>query len=120
MFLCCVETLSLFRSKLDFLQIFKVAPKSGQRPCTTVQGLQPNFIKNGKERILHFYNFFWYIYMYLCCIESLSLFRSKLDFLRIFKVAPKSGQRPCTIVQGLQPNFIKNGLKRIFHFTNFF
>ena len=29
MFLCCVETMSLFRPKLDFLQIFKVAPKSG-------------------------------------------------------------------------------------------
>ena len=46
--------------------------------------------------------------MYLCCVESLSSFRSKLDFLQIFKVAPKSGQSPCTIVQGLQPNFIKN------------
>ena len=46
--------------------------------------------------------------MYLCCVESLSLFRSKMDFLRIFKVAPKSGQSPCTIVQGHWPNFIKN------------
>ena len=46
--------------------------------------------------------------MYLCCVESLSEFQSKLDFLRIFKVAPKSGQRPCTIVQGDWPNFIKN------------
>ena len=47
MFLCCVETMSLFRPKLDFLQIFKVAPKSGQRPCTIVQGHWPNFAKNG-------------------------------------------------------------------------
>ena len=46
--------------------------------------------------------------MYLCCVESLSGFRSKLDFLRIFKVAQKSGQSPCTIVQGLWPNFTKN------------
>ena len=38
--------------------------------------------------------------MYICCVESLSGFRSKLDFLRIFKAAPKSGQTPCTIVQG--------------------
>ena len=58
MYLCCVEILSRFRSKLDFLQIFKVAQKSGQTPCTIVQGHWPNFIKNEKERILHFYNFF--------------------------------------------------------------
>ena len=45
--------------------------------------------------------------MYLCCIESLSGFRSKLDFLQIFKVAAKLGQTPCTIVQGHWPNFIK-------------
>ena len=44
--------------KIGFLRIFKVAQKSGQRPCTIVHGLGPNFIKNGKERILHFYNFF--------------------------------------------------------------
>ena len=29
-------------------------------------------------------------------------------FFNFYKVAPKSGQRPCTIVQGLWPNFIKN------------
>ena len=34
--------------------------------------------------------------MYLCCVESLSRFQSKLDFLRIFKVAQKSDQSPCT------------------------
>ena len=28
--------------------------------------------------------------MYLCCVEILSGFRSKLDFLRIFKVTQKS------------------------------
>ena len=58
MYLCCVESLSSFQSKLDFLRIFKVAPKSGQSPCTIVHGLGPNFIKNEKERILHFYIFF--------------------------------------------------------------
>ena len=31
-----------------------------------------NFIKNGWERILHFYKFLKYIYMFLCCVESLS------------------------------------------------
>ena len=45
--------------------------------------------------------------MFLCCVESLSSFRSKLDFLQFLKVAQKSGQKPCTIVQGHQPNFIK-------------
>ena len=40
-----------------FLQIFQVAPKLGQSPCTIVQGLEPNFIKNGSERIPNFYIF---------------------------------------------------------------
>ena len=46
--------------------------------------------------------------MYLCCVKSLSLFRSNLDFLQNFKVPPKLGQSPCTIVHGLGPNFGKN------------
>ena len=46
MFLCCVEILNEFRSKLDFLQIFKGAQKLGRMPCTIVQGLWPNFTKN--------------------------------------------------------------------------
>ena len=58
MFLCCIESLNWFQSKLDFLEIFKLAQKLGQRPCTIVQGLWPNFIKNQKVKILHFYNFF--------------------------------------------------------------
>ena len=58
MYLCCVESLSSFRSKLDFLQIFKVAQKLGESPCTIVHGLGPNFMKIEKERILHFLNFF--------------------------------------------------------------
>ena len=45
--------------------------------------------------------------MYLCYVEILSRFQSKLDFLQIFKVAQKLGQRPCTIIQGLWPNFAK-------------
>ena len=120
MFLCCVESLNWLQSKLDFLWIFKIAPKSGQSPCTIVQGLRPNFAKNDKARILHFYNFFWCIYMFLCCVESLNWLQSKLDFLWIFKIAPKSGQSPCTIVQGLRPNFAKNDKVRILHFYNFF
>ena len=46
--------------------------------------------------------------MYLCCVEILSGFQSKLDFLQILKFAQKSGQTPCTIVQGHWPNFTKN------------
>ena len=58
--------------------------------------------------------------MYLCCVESLSCFQSNLDFLRIFKVAQKSGQSPCTIVHGLGPNFTENEKERILSFYNFF
>ena len=108
---------------MDFFSwIFKVAQKSGQKPCTIVQGLWPNFAKNEKERILHFYYIFWCIYMYLCCAETLSWFQSKLDFLWIFKVAQKSGQRlhVCTIVQGLWSNFTKNEKERILHFYYIF
>ena len=47
--------------------------------------------------------------MILRCVENLSQFRSKFNFLQFLKVAPKSGQRRCTIVQGLEPNFVKNG-----------
>ena len=33
----------------------------------------------------------------------------KIDFfLQIFKVAQKLDRSPCTIVHGLEPNFIKN------------
>ena len=57
MFLSCVSSLNSFRLNLDFLRFFKVAQKSGQSPCTIVQGFWPNFAKNEKERILHFYIF---------------------------------------------------------------
>ena len=119
MYLCCVSSLSSFRSKLDFLRFFKVTPKSDKSPCTIVHGLEPNFTKNEKLRILNFYNFPWYIYMYLCCVSSLSSFRSKLDFLRFFKVTPKSDKSPCTIAHGLEPNFTKNEKLRILNFYNF-
>ena len=108
MYLGCVSSLSSFRSSLDFLRFLKVAQKSGQSPCTIVQGFFSNFAKNEKERILNFYIFFLYIYMYLGCVSSLSSFRSSLDFLRFFIVAQKSGQSPCTIVQGFFSNFAKN------------
>ena len=52
------NSLNGLRSKLNFLQIFKVAQKSGQTPCTIVQGRWPNFIKNDKVRILRLYYIF--------------------------------------------------------------
>ena len=41
--------------------------------------------------------------------RNFELIPVKFGFFTIFKVAQKSGQSPCTIVQGLRPNFIKNG-----------
>ena len=64
MYLCCVSSLSSFRSKLDFLRFFKVTPKSDKSPCTIVHGLEPNFTKNEKLRILNFYNFPSYIHVH--------------------------------------------------------
>ena len=47
---------------IGFLQIFKVAQKSGQSEIwlmtnIVVHGHRPNFTKNEKVRILHFYIF---------------------------------------------------------------
>ena len=55
----------------------------------------------------------------MLCIKF-ELIPIKLDFLRIFKVAQKNGQSPCTIVHGLRPNFTKIEKERILHFYNFF
>ena len=52
--------------KIGFLKkIFKVAPKSGQSPCTIVQGHWPNFMKNEKERISQYLLHYKYIYTYV-------------------------------------------------------
>ena len=88
----------------NFLSCSKIRSKSMYYSTGTLA----KFHQKLKVENSPFYNFFWYIYMYLCCVESLSWFPSKLDFLRIFKIAPKSCQSPCTIVQGLWPNFTKN------------
>ena len=44
--------------KIGFFMNFKFTQKSGQSPCTIVQGLGANFTKIEKERICHFNNFF--------------------------------------------------------------
>ena len=41
-----------------FYKFLKLLKKSGQSPSTIVQGVRPNFIKNDKDKILHFNNFF--------------------------------------------------------------
>ena len=48
-----------------------------------------------------------HIHVLMLC-RKFELILIKFGFLRIFKIAQKSGQRPCTIVQGLGPNFAKN------------
>ena len=40
--------------------------------------------------------------------RNFELIPIKIGFLKIPKVGQKSGQRPCTIVQGHCPNFGKN------------
>ena len=39
--------------------------------------------------------------MFSCSVSSLSWIQSNLDFIKIFEVASKSGQRPWAIVQGI-------------------
>ena len=69
MYLCCVESVNQNWIFYEFLKLLKNRLKD---PVPIVQGHQPNFIKNDYERIQHFYNFFLYIYMCLCCMESLN------------------------------------------------
>ena len=52
-------------------------------------------------------NFLIHIDVLMLC-RKFELIPIKIEFKKIFKVTPKSGQRPCTIVQGHWPNFIKN------------
>ena len=54
--------------KIGFFTNFEVPPKLGQSPCTIVHGLGLNFIKNEKERIVLFYNFFLiHIHVLMLC-----------------------------------------------------
>ena len=46
-----------------------------------------------------------HVFMLFSKFELISI---KFEFFTIFKVAPKSGKSPCTIVHGLGPNFVKN------------
>ena len=79
--------------------------KFGQQPCTIVQGLLPNFgatlkirkKSNFDHNHLKLSTQHKYMYMH----------QKKLLKWRIpsFSFLMKFGQRPCTIVQGLLPNF---------------
>ena len=52
--------------------------------------------------------------------RKFELISIKIGFLKIFKVAQKSGQNPCSIVHGFGSNFVKNEKERILHIYNFF
>ena len=120
MFLCCVESLNSFRSSLDFLRIFKVAPKSDQSPCTIVQCFRPNFGKNEKERILHFYIFFLiHIHVLMLC-RKFELIPIRFGFFyKFLKLLQNRTKVPVLIVQCFWPNFAKNEKERILHFYIF-
>ena len=78
--------------------------KIGQSPYTIVHGL---WSKMAKREFSIFIIFLMHIHVLMLC-RKFELIPIKFGFLRIFKVAQKSGQSPCTIVQGLRPDFIKN------------
>ena len=59
-----------------------------------------------------------HIHVLMLC-RNFELIPIKFGFLKIFKVAPKSGQRPCTIVQGHQPNFSKMARREFLIFIIF-
>ena len=48
-----------------------------------------------------------HIHVLMLC-RKFELIPIKIGFFKIFKVAQKLGQSPCTIVHGLGPNFTKN------------
>ena len=82
MFLCCVETLSRFQSKLDFLQNFKVAPKSGQISSIITQ-----------REFSIFIIFFMHIHVHMLC-RSFEWILIKIGFFTNFlscsKIMPKT------------------------------
>ena len=56
----------------------------------------PILINNNNNKTSNWLDFLIHIHVHVLIFQS-----------KFFKVAPKFGQRSCTIVQGLQPNFIK-------------
>ena len=56
--------------------------------------------------------------MYLCFVESLSLFRSKLDFLQIFKVAQKLGQSPYRVIGQISSKMVIRDFSIIITFSD--
>ena len=78
-------------------------------------------MKNDKERILHFYNFFLiHIHVLMLCrkFEQIPI---KIGFFTNFLICSKIWSKSLYyIVHGLEPNFMKNDKERILHFYNFF
>ena len=77
---------------MEFLRIFKVAQKYGQTPCTIVQGCWQKWQGENSPFLLHFLIHIHVLMLY----RKFELIRIKIGVLRIFKVAQKSGQTPCT------------------------
>ena len=70
--------------KIGFFKNFKVAPKSDQRPCTIVHGLWPNFIKNGKERIIcNMYTLTLKLFCFVYCTCTLYSIWFSLSFFSL-------------------------------------
>ena len=72
----------------------------------------PDFVKNGSKRNLH--NFFWCIYMSLCCISSLSQFQLKLYFKSYSK--SWSNTQSCVYSLWAFSKFHQNGSQKNLHF----
>ena len=79
--------------------------KFGQRPCTIVQGVWPDFGANLK--IFTKFNFDRNLLKLSTQHKYMYMHQKKLLKWRILTLPflMKFGQRPCTIVQGLWPNF---------------
>ena len=67
--------------KFGLLKIFEAASKSGQRPCTIVQGHWQNFIKNGKVPFL--LHFLIHIHVLMLC-RKFELVLTKFGFFMNF------------------------------------
>ena len=58
--------------KIGFLKFLKVAPKSGQRPCTIVRVFGQISSKMTRKEFSIFIIFPDALYIFLCCLEILS------------------------------------------------
>ena len=88
MFLCCVESLNLFQSKLDFLQIFKVALKAG----TCTKWLQKQMTNSSNITLVN---------KHFCTVNELILYH---DCWQVF---------PQLVVSGLESHYHTSNLSSL-------